>query len=337
MLLSIQGLSSTYRTSAGDLRAVDALDLEIGAGESVGLIGESGCGKTTVVKSVLGLLEPNGRIDAGTIRFQGEDLLTLREGRFRRLLWDQISFIPQDAMDALNPVYKVSTQIMEAVKCHRSFSERRGGVYRKRAAALFERVGLDASCLGVFPHQLSGGMAQRAIIAMALILNPALVIADEPTTALDVVNQRKILNIFKWFQQEKRLSLVLVTHDIGVVSESCDTVCVLFAGRVIEKGPVRDVLRQPLHPYTLYLVRTLNAFQGRGKIHRQPMPIPEDRTLNTTRPRGCCFQDRCPYRSRICARETPVPAQHGPAGHLVACHRVEDIRRSTNPARGNTR
>ncbi|MBX9593844.1 MAG: ABC transporter ATP-binding protein, partial [Roseomonas sp.] len=246
-LLSVRDLAVHYATSAGPVRAVDGASFDVPARSIVGLVGESGCGKSTLGRALMGVMPRSASIAAGSAVFQGRDLLALSAKARKELLWRRLSFVPQTAMNALDPVQRVGAQLMEVLT-------ERGGLSRSaasaRAAALFTLVGLDAKRLRDWPHQFSGGMRQRASIALALALDPALVIADEPVTALDVIVQRQSLDVMKELQARLGLAMILVTHDVAVVAYACDRVVVMYAGRVVESGPVRAVLEAPLHPYT---------------------------------------------------------------------------------------
>jgi peptide/nickel transport system ATP-binding protein len=251
MILEVDGLKIHYSTRAGAVRAVDGASFAVPEGRIVGLVGESGCGKTTAVRAIMGVLAENGRRAGGRVIFKGR---TIDEQATRKLLWRDIAYVPQSAMSSLDPVYTVGSQLVEVLTKRGNES---GAAARARAVELFDLVGLSESRLADYPHQFSGGMRQRAAIAMALALKPSLLLADEPVTALDVIVQRQILDVLRELQQRLRLSMVLVTHDISVVAYLCDDVVVMYAGQVIESGPVREVLARPRHPYTMGL---RNAF-----------------------------------------------------------------------------
>ncbi|MGH8429655.1 MAG: ABC transporter ATP-binding protein, partial [Solimonas sp.] len=247
MILEVDGLRIDYGTRAGVVRAVDGASFAVPEGRIVGLVGESGCGKTTAVRAIMGVLAENGRRAGGRIAFKGQ---AIDEAATRKLLWRDIAYVPQSAMSSLDPVYTVGSQLVEVLTRRGNVSNRAA---RGRAAELFDMVGLSESRLVDYPHQFSGGMRQRAAIAMALALKPSLLLADEPVTALDVIVQRQILDMLRDLQQRLGLSMVLVTHDISVVAYLCDDVVVMYAGQVIESGPVREVLARPRHPYTMGL------------------------------------------------------------------------------------
>jgi len=315
-LLSIRGLTVTYATGAGPLRAVDALDLEVPAGSITGLVGESGCGKSTLGRALMGVLPDRGRIAAGQIVFEGRDILAESERARRALRWRRMAFIPQTAMNALDPVQRLSAQMAEVLI-------ERGGLGRAeaaaQAAALFRLVGLDPARLSAYPHQFSGGMRQRASIALALALSPSLVIADEPVTALDVIVQRQILDVLRELQARLNLAMILVTHDMAVVAYACDRVAVMYAGQVVEAGPVAEVLERPLHPYTMGLT---HAFPDVHDSAMALVPIEGSPPSLLNPPAGCRFAARCPFADPRCVAEPPPVRPFG-QDHLVACWHAE--------------
>jgi peptide/nickel transport system ATP-binding protein len=313
LLLDVQGLHVHYDTDAGPVRAVDGIDLQIAPGEALGLVGESGCGKTTAAKGVMRLLPPNGRIASGRIGFDGKDIATLDDEALRQVRWNDIAWISQAAMNALDPVYRVGDQIVEAIQAHRQVSNADA---MARAAELFRMVGIDPQRLRAYPFEMSGGMKQRSVIAMAMALDPRLIIADEPTTALDVVTQAQILARMQRLQREHGMSLLFITHDISVVVQTCDTVAVMYGGLVMERGPVRDVFRTPVHPYTMGLK---NAFPTLEGAKRELVSIPGAPPNLLTPPVGCRFAERCPFATDLCREEAPPLVPVGP-GRLAACH-----------------
>jgi peptide/nickel transport system ATP-binding protein len=316
-LLSIRDLTVRYRTPQGPVHAVDAVSFSVPRGEVVGLVGESGCGKTTVARAVMGVVPRTADILGGPVLFEGRDLIRLSERERRALRWKEMAFIPQTAMNALDPVYRVGRQIEEVLV-------ERGGRSRAQARAraeeLFALVGIDARRLDDYPHQFSGGMKQRASIAIALALEPKLVLADEPVTALDVIVQRQVLDVLKELQARMRLSVVLVTHDISVVAYACDRVVVMYAGRVVESGRVRDVLERPRHPYTMGLN---NAFPDLERAAGELVPIEGSPPNLLDPPKGCRFAARCPFAEARCVAEEP-PLQTEADGHAAACWRSDD-------------
>ena len=316
MLLETHDLTIRYRTPQGDLRAVDGVDLAVPEGEIVGLVGESGCGKTTLARSLIGVMSGNASIERGQIRFEGRDLVTAGPRAWNDLRWRDVAYIPQSAMNSLDPVYRVGDQLIEVLV-------RRGGMRRaqarERAAELFELVGIEANRLRDYPHEFSGGMRQRAAIALALALDPKLVIADEPVTALDVIVQRQILDTLNELQKRLGISVLLVTHDISVVAYVCDRVAVMYAGKVAEVGPVDTVLGRPVHPYSMGL---MNAFPDLGRAARTLVPIEGAPPDLHDPPEGCRFAPRCPFVEPRCATRPPlVPIDEG---HAAACWRHDE-------------
>lgn len=313
-LLTVKDLCVEYRTRRGFARAIEGISFELEPGEMMGFVGESGCGKTTTGRALMRVMPKNARIAAGSVLFKGQDLVQLSEVDMRKLRWTEIAAVPQSAMDSLNPVYKVGDQIAEILTV-------RGGLDKRAAAErvreLFQTVGLDPKRADYYPHEFSGGMKQRAVIAAALALNPSLLIADEPVTALDVIVQHQVLNELKEIRANLGISIIMITHDMSVVAQTCDKVMVMYAGKVVEQGPVRDVLKRPSHPYTMGLT---NAFPNLHQHQPELISIegyPPD-LINP--PTGCRFAARCPFAVERCATEEP---RLEPAGEqLAACHRV---------------
>jgi peptide/nickel transport system ATP-binding protein len=316
-LLSVRDLRVTYASRAGPVRAVDGMDLDVPAGSITGLVGESGCGKSTLGRALMGVLPDAGRIAGGQVIFEGQDLVSLREAARRAIRWRRMAFIPQTAMNALDPVQRLRAQMLEVLI-------ERGGLSRAaaldRAAALFHMVGLDPVRLSDYPHQFSGGMRQRASIALALALEPALVIADEPVTALDVIVQRQVLDVLRELQARLNLAMILVTHDMAVVAYACDRVAVMYAGQVIEAGPVGEVLERPLHPYTMGLTHAFpDVHGGTGAL----VPIEGAPPSLLHPPVGCRFAARCPFAEPRCHTQPP-PMRDIATDHRVACWRAEE-------------
>ncbi len=297
--------------------AVDGVSFDVPEGQMVGLVGESGCGKTTVARAITRVMPKTATIAGGSMLFDGQDLATLPERDMSAFRWRDIAFIPQSAMNSLDPVYRVESQIVEVLVD-------RGGVDKQRARAraveLFEMVGLDARRLRDYPHQFSGGMRQRAAIAVALALEPKLVIADEPVTALDVIVQRQVLDTFKDLQRRLGISVILVTHDISVVAYACEQVVVMYAGKVAETGPTDTVLSRPNHPYTMGLY---NAFPDLKRTGGTLIPIEGAPPDLLAPPPGCPFAERCPFAEPRC-RETPPPLLDMAPGHRAACWRSDE-------------
>ncbi|MGZ3461612.1 MAG: ABC transporter ATP-binding protein [Archangium sp.] len=320
-LLDVRGLKTQLSLEEGPVLAVDDVSFSIPPGGTLGVVGESGCGKSLTALSVMRLVpEPPGRVVGGHIRFQGEDLLALPEGKMRRLRGRHLSMVFQEPMTSLNPVYTVGEQLSEGVRLHQGLSRTAA---REHAVEMLRRVGIPAPEQRVdsYPHQLSGGMRQRVMIAMALACGPELLIADEPTTALDVTIQAQILDLLKRLQAERRMAVMLITHDLGVVAESCDAVVVMYAGRVVERAPVKALFRQPAHPYTAGLLRSIPALHEAGgagerpRLKTIPGMVPSLRRL----PGGCRFRDRCERAQDLCARVEPV-LETRREGQEAACH-----------------
>ena len=316
-LLSVRDFAVHYATRAGAVRAVDGVDLDVPAGGIVGLVGESGCGKSTLGRAIMGVLPDTARIAGGSVFFEGRDLVKLPEGERRALRWRRMAFIPQTAMNALDPVQRLRAQLLEVLR-------ERGGMGRAaaldRAAELFRMVGIDPARLRDYPHQFSGGMRQRASIALALALEPPLVIADEPVTALDVIVQRQVLDVLRGLQARLGLAMILVTHDMAVVAYACDRVAVMYAGRIVESGPAADVLQRPLHPYTMGLTHAFPDVHGGGA---ELVPIDGVPPALIDPPPGCRFAPRCPFAVVKCHVESPPLAQYG-ADHAAACWRAAE-------------
>lgn len=317
-MLEVRNLKTYFKTKAGYAQAVDDVSFTIQPGENFGLVGESGCGKTTAAKSIIKLLPPNGEIVGGQILYKGRDLVKLTTEEMQKVRWKEISMISQSAMNSLDPVYRVGDQIVEAIQAHEPVSRAEA---MDRAKELFGLVGIDAKRLKDYPHQFSGGMKQRSIIAMSLALNPGLIIADEPTTALDVIVQDQILRRIKSLLESHRASMILITHDISVVAEMCDRVAVMYAGKIMEWGDVVTVFKRPFHPYTLGLQ---NAFPNVHGPKQELISIPGTPPKLVNPPTGCRFAARCPFAIDRCREEEPAMVEVG-SGHQAACHRLEMI------------
>ncbi len=315
-LLRIEDLRTYFRTRMGDVRAVDGVNLTIQPGETVGLVGESGSGKSVTARSIIRLVPtPPGRYAGGRILFHGTDLLTLPEREMQELRGDKISMIFQDPMTFLNPVLTVGEQVAEAIRRHQRVSRAEA---RDRTIELFRTVGIPnaEARYDAYPHHLSGGMRQRVMIAIALSCEPELLIADEPTTALDVTIQAQILELLRSLQERFGMSILLITHDLGVVAEMCRSVAVMYAGRIVEQAPVETLFSDPEHPYTIGL---MNAIPRADLPEVPPRPIEGSPPDLLRPPSGCRFHPRCPYRQDICQRVDP-PLQTIAPGHHSACH-----------------
>jgi peptide/nickel transport system ATP-binding protein len=326
-LLSIENLRTYFYTDAGIARAVDGVSLQIGAGETVGLVGESGCGKSVTALSILRLINPPGRIEPESrMLFEGRDLLQLAEGDMRRVRGNRIAMIFQEPMTALNPVFTVGDQIAEVARVHEKASRKAAW---NRAVEMLELVGIPAPADRAkdYPHQLSGGMRQRVVIAMALVMRPALVIADEPTTALDVTIQAQILDLLRDLQKRFGTSILLITHDMGVVAEIASRVIVMYGGEIVEQAPVDQIFAKPHHPYTEGL---LAAMPRLGQEHERLRTIPGTVPLPTNWPSGCRFHERCQYAWERTAHEHP-PLYEVEKGHFSRCHLAEEPQRRAQP------
>jgi oligopeptide/dipeptide ABC transporter ATP-binding protein len=311
-ILDIQSLSVVYPTDDGQLRAVDNLSLSLEKGSVLGVVGETGCGKTVSALSILQLVPPPGRIAGGKIFFEGTDLLTYSEAQMRSIRGNRIALIPQDPMTSLNPVYTIGAQIMEAIELHQKVSRSEA---RRRAIEVLDQVRLPQAAQRVddYPHQFSGGMRQRVMIAMALSCKPQLLIADEPTTALDVTVQAQILDLLRQIQKDEGMSILMITHDLGVVAEMCHAVAVMYAGSVVEYAEVGEIFRNPLHPYTVGL---MNSVPRPGT--KRLVPIDGQPPNLAHLPQGCRFADRCPLVEPR-SREAVPALEEKVKGHFVRC------------------
>ncbi len=315
-ILQIQDLSTVFHTELGLVKAVDGVNFNIEKGKSLGVVGESGCGKSITSLSILRLVPPPGEIVRGKILLDGKDLLQVSEAEMRSVRGNQIAFIPQDPMTSLNPVYTVGQQIMEAIELHQKVGKDEA---RKRAIEALSKVKIPQAAGRVddYPHQFSGGMRQRVMIAMALACNPLVLIADEPTTALDVTVQAQILDLLREIQTEQGMSIMLITHDLGVVAEMCDSVAVMYAGAVVEYASVHELYKNPKHPYTVGL---LNSVPRPGSDKLRPIDGQPPNLIDL--PPGCRFAPRCPLVEERCLKAFPRLEEKG-TGHLVRCVVVE--------------
>jgi peptide/nickel transport system ATP-binding protein len=318
-LLEVRNLRITYRASYGDVRAVNGLDLSIYDNEVFGLVGESGCGKTTLVKALLRLLPPAAKLEADVLRFKGRDLLALSDRQFRReILVCEMALVPQSAQNSLNPVQPIGAQIIEAIRAHSVMSRAKA---RERVVELFDIVGLQKELMDRFPHQFSGGMRQRVMIAMALALEPALLVMDEPTTGLDVLVQERLLRRIRDIRHRVKSSILLITHDIGVIAQNTDRVGVMYAGRMVEAAPTLELFERPWHPYTLGLK---NAFPSILAPEKELISIPGSPPDLSLPANGCDFAPRCPFVLDACHTLRPAPVEVAD-GRLSACVRTADI------------
>ncbi len=327
MLLEIRNLRVTYRGQRGQVRAVDGMDLLIDENQNFGLVGESGCGKSTLVKALLRVLPPTALVEADVMRFKEHDLLTLSDSQFRRgILMREIALVPQSAQNSLNPVHRVGAQIIEAIRAHSSTTP---AAARERVVELFDIVGLQPDLMDRYPHEFSGGMRQRAMIAMALIFEPALLVMDEPTTGLDVLVQERLLRRIREIRGRVKSSILLITHDIGVIAEASDRIGVMYAGRMVECAPTDALFDAPWHPYTLGL---RNAFPSILDLERELISIPGTPPDLSDPPHGCGFEARCPFAVAACRDTRPPLAEVGPA-RASACLRAADVETIRDAAR----
>ena len=317
-ILEVKGLKTQFFTDSGVVRAVDGIDFDVNAGEVVGIVGESGCGKSVTSLSIMGLISHPGRIVAGEILFHGQNLLTMTNSQLRKLRGNRISMIFQQPQSSLNPVFRVGDQLIEVLKIHQKMSSDKA---RKRAIELLSMVGIPEPSARVkaFPHELSGGMAQRVMIAMALACVPELLIADEPTTALDVTIQAQILDLMRNLRSQMETAIILITHDLGVVAEMCDRVNVMYAGSIMEQANVENLFREPRHPYTVALIGSTPVL---GQADKELTTIPGAVPNLVNMAPGCRFASRCRARIEnqltICTEEEPQLKEVAP-NHWVRC------------------
>jgi peptide/nickel transport system ATP-binding protein len=313
-LLEVEGLTTHYRILRGWVRAVENISFNVEAGEALGIAGESGSGKSTVALSLLRILPQGGFIRKGKITFQGQDLVSLPENEMRKIRWKGISIVFQGAMNAMNPVYKVGDQIAEAIKLHDK------GVtdsdVKERVAKLLETVGIEPSRSNNYPHEFSGGMRQRALIAMALASNPVMLIGDEPGTALDVIVQAQTLKLLRDLKDRLGLAMILISHDLSIIAETCEKVAVMYAGKIVEYGDAVSIFKNPLHPYTQGLIKAFPSIKG-SRVRLSSIPGQPPDLLHP--PPACRFNPRCPYVMDVCKKEEPL-LEEQEKSHVVACH-----------------
>ena len=312
-ILEIRDLVVEYHTDNAIIHAVNGVNLVVKHGETIGLVGETGAGKTTIAKSILRVLQtPPAKFRSGQIIFQGEDIMTKTDAEMRKIRGNKIAMIFQDPMTALNPIEKVGFQIAEAIGQHNKITRAEA---ERRACVMLEMVGIPMERYSEYPHQFSGGMKQRVVIAMALACNPALLLADEPTTALDVTIQAQVLEMMQGLREKLGTSVMLITHDFGVVADSCDSVAVVYAGEIVEYGTAEHIFDHPSHPYTVGLFNSLPSLDSRA---RRLSPIKGLMPDPANLPKGCRFCDRCPRAIETCAVQSPDVVEVAP-GHLVKC------------------
>lgn len=312
-LLSVKDLTIHYFTVTGEVQAVNGISFDLKPGETLGIVGETGAGKTTTALGIMQLVpDPPGKVMSGEIRWQGKDLLKVGKVGMRLIRGKEISMIFQDPMTALNPVMTVGDQLAEVVRIHEKTSRRQATI---RAGEMLEMVGIPMERLSDYPHQFSGGMKQRVVIAMALACNPLMIIADEPTTALDVTIQAQVLDLMRNLKDRLGTATLMITHDLGVVAEICDRVAIMYAGRIVEQGTIKDIYDETKHPYTMGLFGSLPDMES--KVHRlNPIKglMPDPVNL----PKGCPFNPRCDHAHPECSERTPEPKEISP-GHFVSC------------------
>ena len=321
-LLEIRDLTVEYHTNGGVVHAVNGLNLEVAQGETLGFVGETGAGKTTTALSILNLLpRPQGKVLSGSVKYNGEEMLNKSNKEMTRIRGEKISMIFQDPMTSLNPVMTVGDQIAEGIRLHEHLNKADA---HKKALEMLETVGIRPERASDYPHQFSGGMKQRVVIAIALACNPELLIADEPTTALDVTIQAQMLELMKGLKDQYDTSMIMITHDLGIVAEICDKVAIMYAGNVVEYGDKVDIFtpEKPHHPYTVGLFDSIPDIyheQEELKIIKGLTPDP------TNLPSGCTFHPRCPYACEECSKQVPKHLEVEP-GHTISCHRFDDTK-----------
>ncbi len=314
-VLEVQNLKTYYTTQRGPVKAVDDISFQVRKGEALGLAGESGCGKTTAALSILRILPTNGEIVGGKMLFRKTDLVSLNEEQMRQVRWKGISIVFQGAMNALNPLFKVGDQIVEAIITNEPGAKRKEA--SERTSRLLELVGIQPTRARDYPHEFSGGMRQRALIAMSLACNPDLLIADEPGTALDVIVQAQVLKLMSELKAKLNLSMILITHDLSIIAELCERAVIMYAGKIVEQGDVTKIFKEPLHPYTQGLAGAFPSIKEARRrmvsIHGSPPDLLEP-------PSGCRFHPRCSKAMKICREKEPHAAKMDKEDRYVACH-----------------
>jgi len=312
-VLKVEGLKMYYRMGKTYVKAVDDISFEVQKGKCLGLAGESGSGKTSIAATIMRILPKNGQIISGNIYLDGQNILKLSEEEFRKIRWVKVAMVPQASMNAFDPVFTIGDQIMEAILTHKNMSKDEA---ISRVKELFQLVGIDPSRINNYPHEFSGGMKQRAAIAMALANNPDIIILDEPTTALDVIVQAQILSLLRNLKQKLNISMILITHDLSIIADLCDSVAVMYAGKIVEYGDIYKIYKNPKHPYTQGL---LGAFPNIRAKKQRLIGIPGAPPNLANPPPGCRFHPRCPYAFDRCKVEEPKLKEVEP-GYFVACH-----------------
>ena len=312
-VLQVENLQVHYPTPSGPVRAVDGVSFSLTPGEKLGLVGESGCGKSTMALSLLRLIKPPGRIEGGQIRLNGVDLVRLPQEEMRKMRLNQISLIPQGAMNSLNPVMRIRNQVTDGMRAHRPEMSRQE--LEARVFETLEMVGLEREVASMYPHELSGGMKQRVCVAIAISLHPKVIIADEPTSALDVVVQRQVMETMVELYEQLGAAVVLIGHDMGLMAQFAERLAVMYAGRLVEVGGIREVFHDPLHPYTRLLIDSVPLLDEKGSFRGIPGLTPS--LLHV--PPGCNFHPRCPTAREDCAEQVPSLVEVAP-NRWVACH-----------------
>jgi peptide/nickel transport system ATP-binding protein len=313
-LLEVKNLKTYFYTRQGPVMAVDDVSFQLGKGETLGLAGESACGKTTTCLSIMRMIQPPGKTVSGEVLFKSEDLLKLNKRKMQRIRGKSISMVFQGAMNALNPVHRIGDQILEVIRLHEPHVNDDDGW--ERVLDMLVTVGIDPARARDYPHQLSGGMMQRALIALALIANPDIIIADEPVTALDVIVQSQVLTAMKKLQEQFNLSMIMITHDLSVIAEICDKLAIMYAGKIVEYGENRNIFKEPRHPYTEALIKAFPSISG-PMLDLKDIPGAPPDLLNP--PPGCRFHPRCEKAMEICSRVEPEILFFDD-GSYVACH-----------------
>lgn len=319
-LLDVENLRTYYFTKRGPVKAVDGIDFQVREAQAMGLAGESGCGKTTVALSIMKILPSRGKITDGKILLKDLDIARISEKQMKKIRWKRISLVFQGAMNALDPLYSLGDQIVEAILTHESKSNRKEAL--SRSEELLELVGMERKRIKSYPHELSGGMRQRGLIAMALACNPELLIADEPGTALDVIVQAQVLGIMEDLRKKLNLAVILITHDLSIIADTCDKVAIMYAGKIVEYADVLDLFEEPLHPYTQGLI---HAFPNIKSAKTRMISIPGSPPDLLNPPPGCRFHPRCAYAKSLCKKEEPALTKTGEKEHLVACCLYKNI------------
>lgn len=333
-LLEVRELNSVFPSNGRIVRAVNDVSFALNEGEILGVVGESGCGKSTLLLSLLRLIRYPGKVESGEILFRGKDLLSLKDREMRDLRGREISMIFQDPLSTLNPAFTVGEQIRESLRLHNivssnrapwPFDSARRAQEKERVLQIMNEVGIPSPMdrYASYPHQFSGGMQQRTLIAIALACSPALLLADEPTTALDVTIQAQIINLMKQINRERGTAIILITHDLGLASEFCDRIAVMYAGRFVEQGTVDEIVENPQHPYTQGL---LNCRPRIGEREQTVRPIPGNVPSLANLPNGCAFASRCPHAREVCS-QGPIPMFETDPGHLNRCLMASDFHR----------